>query len=74
MYKQPQIEADYKEQWLKAERELALRWFVGDTQSNDIDSATPDNGSGERFPRNDFFKALKRVSRKSKPSPESSKT
>ena len=74
MYKQPQIEEGYKEQWLRAERELALRWFVGDTQLNDIDSATPDNASGERFSRNDFLKALKRVSRKSKPSPKLSKT
>ncbi|MFC1949741.1 hypothetical protein ACFLW0_06180 [Chloroflexota bacterium] len=64
MYRQPYMDEKYKEEWLKAERELALRWSEASSHPDVNEAATPDISDKDGISRNDFLKALKRVSRK----------
>ena len=64
MYRQPQIDEKYKEEWLRAERQLALHWSEANNHPDVDGTVGHGTSSKEGISRNDFFKALKQVSHK----------
>ena len=88
MYKQLELEEDYRDEWLKAERDLAINSTIitnyppeQETDSEgEIDKMPLPKDIqkiGDQFTRGDFIKALKRVSqpvRKPKSASKPSKT
>ena len=86
MYKQPELKEDYRDEWLKADRDLAINSTIitvyppaqeSDSEGEIDKMPLPEDIQkiSDQFTRGDFIKALKRVSqpiKKPKSSPKPS--